>query len=80
MSKLKVNKEEQALIDSLDIGTENEVIKNPYTGHSIELDPTAVALHDFIKGCEMLELYEKMSLALGIFRQNYPDAYMVLLD
>jgi hypothetical protein len=80
MAKLKLNKKEQELIDSLQIGTENETITNPFTGQSIELEPTAVALHDFIKGCEALSLYAKMQTALYIFRKNFPDAYMVLLD
>jgi hypothetical protein len=80
MEAVTLNKTEQALVDSLLIGTEKEVIENPYSGQSIECEPEAVALHDFIKGCEALRLHDKFSLALGIFMKKYPEEYMVLLD
>ena len=76
----KLNKKEQALIDSLAIGTKSEFITNPYSGDGVELDATGVALHDFIKGSEALNLYDKLRLGLDTFRKLYPNEYMTLLD
>ena len=55
-------------------------VKNPYSGDSCVLEPVAVAIHDFIKGCEMTGNYDKMSYALDVFSQNWASEYMVLLD
>ena len=66
-----------------------EVIKNPYSGESIELQPDAVAVYDSIKGAEYLAqgiddgghpLWVKVREGLDWFRKHYPKEYMVLLD
>ena len=66
-----------------------EVIKNPYSGESIELQPDAVAVYDCIKGAEYLAqgiddgghpLWVKVREGLDWFRKHYPKEYMVLLD
>ena len=66
-----------------------EVIKNPYSGESIELQPDAVAVYDSIKGAEFLAqgiddgghpLWVKVREGLDWFRKHYPKEYMVLLD
>jgi len=66
-----------------------EVIKNPYSGESIELQPDAVAVYDCIKGAEYLAqgiedgghpLWVKVRQGLDWFREHYPKEYMVLLD
>ena len=66
-----------------------EVIKNPYSGESIELQPDAVAVYDSIKGAEYLAqgiddgghpLWVKVRQGLDWFRKHYPKEYMVLLD
>ena len=44
------------------------------------LEPLGVALHDFIKGCEVTKKYTAMQQALDIFREKYPEEYYVLLD
>ena len=55
-------------------------VKNPYSGESVVLQPVAVAVYDWIKGAEHLELYDDMNKGLDWFAKNEPDAYMVLLD
>ncbi|HBC87087.1 MAG TPA: hypothetical protein DCZ94_09050 [Lentisphaeria bacterium] len=77
---MQVMEEEKNLIGGLMIGTENEVVTNPYSGKSVELCPEAVALYDLIKGAEMIGDYENVETGLAIFSRNWPDAYMVLLD
>ena len=77
---MQITEEEKKLIDGLHIGTENEVVKNPYSGNSMKLCPEAVAIYDLIKGAEMLRDYSTVEVGLGIFGRNWPDAYMVLLD
>ena len=65
-----------------------EVIKNPYSGESIELQPDAVAVYDSIKGAEYLAdpnngddpKWETVRKGLDWFRKHYPKEYMVLLD
>ena len=77
---LKLTEDEKTLIDELEIGSENEVVKNPFSGESMELCPEAVALYDLIKGAEMLGDYANVETGLAIFSRNWPDAYIVLLD
>ena len=68
-----------------------EVIKNPFSGESVELPPDAVAVYDTLKGAELLAssqdiddgghpLWVKVRQGLDWFRKNEPDAYMKLLD
>ena len=78
--EIKFNKTEQAIIDGLAVGTENEVVTNPYSGESIELKPLEVAVYDFVKGCEAMQLYTKMQIGISIFMKLNAKAYMVLLD
>jgi len=75
-----MSKRDDTLIASLQIGTESEVIKNPFSGESCELEAKGVALYDFIKGCEATQLYDKMQQALTLFRKLYPNEYYILLD
>ena len=69
-----------APFDGLYIGSESEVISNPYSGESVLLDPLAVAVYDTIKGAEAIENYSMVRKGLEWFRKNYPEEYMVLLD
>ena len=75
-----VTEEEKKLIEELQVGKESEVVKNPYSGESVELCPEAVALYDLTKGAEMLGDYATVEACLGIFLRNWPREYMVLLD
>ena len=80
---VKLNKKEIELIEGLFFdrqSTDKETITNPYSGDTCELDPQGVALYDYIKGCEAMGLYDKMQVALSLFRKLYPDEYYTLLD
>ena len=77
---IKLSNRDQELIDSLSIGTENEKVRNPFSGVEVELNPTEVALYDFIKGCEITQNYDKMQQGLGLFAKLNASAYMDLLD
>jgi len=55
-------------------------VKNPYSGESVTLQPDAVAVYDWIKGAERLEMYDEMDKGLDWFAEHEPEAYMVLLD
>ena len=70
----------QEIIDSLIVGDEAEEITNPYTGEKRILEPLAVALYDYIKGCELTKNYDKLTQALGIFVEKWPEEYYALLD
>ena len=76
----KLSKRDETLIATLMIGTKSENVTNPFSGESVELDATGVALYDFIKGCEITNLHDKMQQALRLFRKLYPSEYMTLLD
>jgi len=76
-----INAKGRKLVGTLAVGTESAEVRNPYTGKSCKLEPVALALYDYIKGCEMLEHYgENFSLALMIFRLNWEKEYYILLD
>ena len=77
---MEVTEDEKKLIAGLQVGRENEVVENPYSGESVELCPEAVAIYDLTKGAEMLADYATVEVCLGIFLRNWPGEYMVLLD
>ena len=60
--------------------TENVVVKNVYSGESIELTPEEVAVYDYLKGCEMVRDLKGLRKGLDWFIDNNAEAYMVLLD
>jgi hypothetical protein len=62
------------------IGTQSEVVTNPFSGESCTLTPEAVAVYDTIKGCEMFGDYKGVRKGLDWFRKEFPEEYMVLLD
>ena len=79
--KTKLNKTQEKIIADLEIGTESETVTNPYTGVSCLLEPKAVALYDFIKGCEMLGTNQKeFDQARYAFMELWPEEYFKLLD
>ena len=80
MKAPKLSKRDETLIGSLLIGKESETIRNPYSGEKCELDARGVALYDFIKGSEVMRLYDKLEKGLTLFRKLYPTEYYVLLD
>ena len=62
------------------VGTENEVITNPFSGESVTLTPEAVAVYDTIMGCQLTGDYNNMRRGLDWFRRHFAKEYMVLLD
>lgn len=67
-------------IGKLEVFDKGEAVQNPFSGESVGLEPEAVALYDYIKGCEMMQRYEGMEKGLSIFRTRWPEEYMTLLD
>ena len=72
----------------LDIGVDPELIKNPYSGEKVWLQPNAVAVYDLIKGAEITadpnngvdRKWQLVRDGLDWFRKHYAKEYMVLLD
>jgi hypothetical protein len=62
------------------IGTEYEVITNPFSGESVSLTPEAVAVYDTLKGCEMVGDYDGVRKGLDWFMKHFPKEYFILLD
>lgn len=69
----------EAFLKTLTMPKNPQIRVNPFTGAKAELEPEAVALHDFIKEAEIKRtpIFQE---ALFIFREKYPEAYMTLLD
>lgn len=78
--KIKVNKTEQRLLDSLHVGECTETIVNPYSGVRVVVAPIGVALYDYIKGCEYIGNYKHFDTARYLFAKLYPSEYIELLD
>lgn len=62
------------------VGSESEMVTNPFSGESCLLTPEAVAVYDTIKGCEAFGDYAGVRKGLDWFIDNYPKEYMILLD
>ena len=62
------------------VDVKSEEITNPHSGESCILVPEAIALYDYIKGCEHLGEHSKLSRGLSIFAKHWPKEYMILLD
>lgn len=80
MATIKLTAKEKKLLSELELGSGPETIKNTYSNESVLLEPQAVALHDYIKGCEVMNLHVDKQFALDLFRKLYPDEYSILLD
>mgnify|MGYP003333999451 FL=1 len=62
------------------VGQFPEMVTNPFSGESIELQPDAVAVYDTIMGAQMINDYKTVRKGLDWFRRHFPAEYMVLLD
>ena len=62
------------------VDTEPVWVENPYSGAGVMLEPDAVAVYDFVKGCEMFRDYDNVRKGCDWFKKHEPEAYMVLLD
>lgn len=78
--KVNLTEKEQALLDGLEILNHPEIVINPFSMEKVMLSPKAVALYDFIKGCEVLRLINDFDMARCLFRKLFPESYMILLD
>ena len=66
--------------DQLEVLEESEWIMNPFSGEKALLVPEAVAMHDVIKGFEMMQDYKNLRKGLDYFCKTWPEEYMILLD
>jgi hypothetical protein len=71
---------DEQFLNKLATYEKSEIITNPYSGEKAELEPLAVALYDFIKGCEITNNYDNMRRALRIFAERWTREYYILLD
>ena len=55
-------------------------VTNQFTGSSIKLTPKAEGLYSYIIGCESMQKWDNMQVAISYFRKHYPKEYMILLD
>ena len=54
IQKIKMTPEEAKILGDFTILEPDKVmVKNPFSGEGIELEPEAVAIYDIIKGCEV---------------------------
>ena len=69
---------------------EHEEVENPFTSEACMLSPEAVAVYDFIKGCELIINHDMKNQleptidafheALSYFREKWTNEYYLLLD
>ena len=68
---------------------EGDVVTNPYSGESIELNNVELSMYDFVMGASItMEMgifnsdhhIQELRKGLDWFRMNNAEAYMVLLD
>lgn len=74
---------EEFILDGIklvNMDAEPQEITNPYSGQSCMLEPKAISLYDYIKGCETLGESEWLSQGLEVFLNHWPKEYMILLD
>lgn len=66
--------------EGIQVGSEKEIVGNPFSGEIAMLEPDAVAVYDVVKGAELVEDYARVREGLDWFRKYFPQEYMVLLD
>ena len=66
--------------DAQILDDEPQMIQNPFSGDSIELDPQEIAVYDVIMGANMTKNYDLVRKGSDWFRKHNPKAYMVLID
>jgi len=60
--------------------TEPVLVKNPFSGEGVMLQPEEIAVYDYLKGCEMIGDAKGLRKGLDWFIDNNAEAYMTLLD
>lgn len=80
------------LAGELNIYEEGDVVRNPFSGETYELDKYELSVYDYILGLQsvidVIGVFNKKSMpyqqdmrkGLDWFRRKNPEAYMVLLD
>ena len=66
--------------DAQILDDEPQMVQNPFSGASIELDPQEIAVYDVIMGANMTRNYDLVRKGSDWFRKHNPEAYMVLID
>ena len=64
----------------ISLDDEPQMVQNPFSGASIELDPQEIAVYDVIIGAGMTRNYDLVRKGSDWFRKHNPKAYMVLID
>lgn len=67
-------------VTELDVGSASETITNKWSGESIELEPLAVAVYDYIIGCDTMGKFIESEKAKNYFYKKWREAYYILLD
>jgi len=62
------------------IDTKPVEVKNPFSGQTATLQPTAIAVYDCIKGAEALGEHDTVEKGIDWFITHYPKEYGILLD
>lgn len=87
-------KERPMPFDAQILDDEPQMVRNPFSGASIELDPQEIAVYDVVMGSTMTaekasargqhkeaeRLYKDVRKGIDWFIKHNPKAYMVLLD
>ena len=60
--------------------TKAEKVQNPFSGEVLELSGLEAAVYDYMKGAELMGLYDDMNKARDWFMTNNTKAYMALVD
>ena len=66
--------------DCVILDTEDQFIKNRFSGEGCFLTPEVVAVYDMIIGSEMVGRYDLMEKGIEWFQNNFPKEYFILLD
>ena len=59
---------------------EGAVVRNRFSGESVELNALELSIYDYLMGCEMTKDWKGLRVGLDWFIKNNPKAYRVLLD
>ena len=84
---MKITEAQDQILKGYKVGTESEMVTNPFSEESVLLCPEAIAMYDIIIGCQVTlennysdKVVEMFDAARDVFRQNWPKEYMILLD
>ena len=64
----------------VDAYSKAEIVQNPFSGEKVTLTGLEAAVYDYVKGAEIMGLYDEMNQGRDWFMTNNSKAYMALLD